>query len=59
MDLQNAIREAIVSELMRQSEVGDPAPKVDTSEPGYVVIDGRIDLDELIMVIAGALAGGP
>lgn len=59
MDLQNSIREAVVAELMRQSEVGDPAPKVDTSEPGYVVIHGRIDLEELIMVIAGSLAGGP
>ncbi|MBX9934954.1 MAG: hypothetical protein K2Y56_26185 [Methylobacterium sp.] len=59
MDLQNTIREAIVAELLRQSEVGDPPAKVDASDPGYVVINGRIALDELVMVIAGALAGGP
>lgn len=59
MDLQNSIRDAIVAELQRQAEAGEPAPKIDTSEPGFVQIDGRIDLDELIQVIAGALAGGP
>ena len=60
MDLQEKIRDAIVAELNRQAEAAsDPAPKVDTSEPGYAKIDGRIDLDALIMVVAGALAGGP
>jgi hypothetical protein len=59
MDLQERIRNAIVAELQRQAEACDPAPKVDATEPGYAVIEGRIDLDALIMVIEGALAGGP
>lgn len=59
MDLQNTIRDAIVNELERQAEVGDSPLKVDTSEPGYPVIEGRVDLDALIMVIEGSLAGGP
>ncbi|KQO86028.1 hypothetical protein ASF33_06270 [Methylobacterium sp. Leaf92] len=59
MDLQKSVCEAILTELKRQAEAGDPAPKVDTSEPGYVYVEGRIDLDALIMVVAGAVAGGP
>ncbi|WP_336489512.1 hypothetical protein [Methylobacterium nigriterrae] len=59
MDLQKTIRDAIIAELERQAEAEDPAPKVDTREPGYAAIEGRIDLDALIMVIEGALAGGP
>jgi hypothetical protein len=50
MNLQNTIRDAIVSELERQAEVGDPPLKVDTSDPGYAVLEGRIDLDALIML---------
>ena len=59
MDLQDSIRDAILTELQRQAEAEDPAPKVDVREAGYVRIEGRIDLDALIMVIEGALAGGP
>jgi hypothetical protein len=33
--------------------------RVEAGEPGYLTLDGRINLDELIMVIEGALAGGP
>src|SRR4051794_20457518 len=70
MDLQKTIRDAIIAELERQAEAGDPAPQVGTREPGhagvrgrgdlgYAVIEGGIALDALIMVIEGALAGGP
>ncbi|KAA0121371.1 hypothetical protein CIW48_24450 [Methylobacterium sp. P1-11] len=59
MNLDNALRDAIVAELKRQAEAEDPAPQVDLSEPGYVRITGRIDLEALLMVIAGAVAGGP
>ena len=41
------------------AEAEDPAPQVDLSEPGYARISGRIDLEALLMVIAGAVAGGP
>ena len=59
MTLDDAVRNAILAELKRQSEAEDPAPTVDLSEPGYARIAGRIDIEALIMVVAGALAGGP
>lgn len=59
MNLDDALRKAILAELKRQAEVEEPAPEVDLSEPGYARISGRIDLDALLMVIAGAVAGGP
>ncbi|RVU14198.1 hypothetical protein [Methylobacterium oryzihabitans] len=59
MDLQKTIRDAIVAELNRQAGPEPDAPKVDTSETGYAVIAGRIDIDALIMAIEGAVAGGP
>ncbi|SDA24628.1 hypothetical protein SAMN02799622_03494 [Methylobacterium sp. UNC378MF] len=59
MNLDNALRDAVVAELKRQAEAEDPAPQVDLSEPGYARITGRIDLEALLMVIAGAVAGGP
>ncbi|MGH1570433.1 hypothetical protein ACRAWG_06880 [Methylobacterium sp. P31] len=59
MDLNDTVRDAILAELRRQAEAEDPAPQVDLSEPGYARITGRIDIEALIMVVAGALAGGP
>jgi hypothetical protein len=59
MDLNDTVRDAILTELKRQAEAEDPAPQVDLSEPGYARITGRIDIEALIMVVAGALAGGP
>jgi hypothetical protein len=59
MTLDDAVRDAILAELKRQADAEDPAPHVDLSEPGYARITGRIDLEALRMVIAGAIAGGP
>lgn len=59
MDLQVTIRDALLTELLRQSEATDAAPKVSIAEDGSADIHGRVDLDALIMVITGALAGGP
>ena len=59
MTLNDTVRDAILAELERQADAEDPAPKVDLSEPGYARIEGRIDLEALIVVVAGALAGGP
>ncbi len=59
MDLQATIRDAFLTELLRQSEATDAAPKVSIAEDGSADIHGRVDLDALIMVITGALAGGP
>jgi hypothetical protein len=59
MDIQTTIAEAIIAELRRQAEVNEHGLSVEADEPGFVTIDGRVNLDELIMVIEGALAGGP
>jgi hypothetical protein len=59
MDIQTTIAEAIIAELKRQAEVSEHGLTVEAGEPGFVTIDGRVNLDELIMVIEGALAGGP
>jgi len=59
MDIQTTIAEAIVAELKRRAEVSDEGLTVEAGEPGFLRLDGRINLDELIMVIEGALAGGP
>ncbi|MCP1561062.1 UNVERIFIED_ORG: hypothetical protein M2438_000060 [Methylobacterium sp. SuP10 SLI 274] len=59
MDLQTTLRDAILTELQRQAEATDAAPKVSLAEDGFVDIQGRIDIDALIMVITGSLAGGP
>lgn len=59
MNIQNTIREAIVAELRRQAETGEDALRIEIRDDEFVVINGRIDLDALIMVVEGALAGGP
>jgi hypothetical protein len=38
---------SILTELKRQAEAGDPMPESDTSELGYVYVEGCIDLDAL------------
>lgn len=59
MNMDEQIQRAILAELQRQSEAGDASLKVEVREAGSIVIDGVINLDELAMAIAGALAGGP
>ena len=59
MDLQTTLRDAILTELLRQAEATDAALRVSVAEDGSADIHGRIDIDALIMVITGALAGGP
>jgi hypothetical protein len=55
--LEEKLKEAIVAELKRQAANDPRALSVDDSEG--LVVKGRIDLDDLTMVIAGAVAGGP
>ncbi|XIA63526.1 hypothetical protein ACFIOY_31190 [Bradyrhizobium sp. TZ2] len=55
--LEEKLKEAIVAELKRQAANDPQSLKVESSEG--LVVDGRIDLDDLVMVIAGAVAGGP
>ena len=55
--LENKLKEAIVAELKRQA-ANDPQSLSVKSADGLVV-EGKIDLDDRTMVIAGAVAGGP
>jgi hypothetical protein len=59
MNLEDTIREAIVAELERQSDAGEGVLKITVDGPVTVRINGPVNLDELAMVIAGSLAGGP
>lgn len=56
--LEEKLREAITDELKRQASARPGELKVSGSG-GRVRVDGEIDLDPLIMVVTGALAGGP
>ena len=55
--LEEKLKEAIVGELTRLA-ANDPQSLGIESSDGLVV-KGKIDLDDLTMVIAGAVAGGP
>ena len=57
-DVEEQIRDAILTELRRQSE--DPECNLSFSQAGSrLAVDGEIDLDALVFVIVGSLAGGP
>jgi hypothetical protein len=58
MPLDDNIRDAIVDELSRQAENSGSALKVDLSGE-QLIIHGAVNIDDLVMVIAGSLAGGP
>ncbi len=56
--MEDKLREAIVEELRRQAAEGGlsvGAPDAD----GLLELRGRIDIEALVMVVAGAMAGGP
>jgi hypothetical protein len=55
--LEEKLKEAIVSELKRQAANDPKSLSVEQSDS--LVVKGKIDLDDLAMVIAGAVAGGP
>jgi hypothetical protein len=59
MNMEDQIREAILAELQRQSEIGERRLSFQADEEDGVTIDGRVDLDELAMAVVGAVAGGP
>ena len=59
MNLEDKVREAIVAELRRQAEAGQQGLRVNSGEGEMITIEGRVNLDELAMVIVGSLAGGP
>ena len=55
--LEEKLKEAIVAELKRQAANDPNSLSVEQSDT--LVVSGKIDLDDLAMVIAGAVAGGP
>ncbi|WP_279483025.1 hypothetical protein [Aureimonas sp. SK2] len=58
MTVEDSIREAIVAELRRQAEIGEGRLTVEETEKG-VTLNGPVDLDDLVMVVMGSVAGGP
>lgn len=56
--LEDQIREAILTELGRQSEDPGCNLRVDAAD-GRLTVNGDVDLDALVFVIVGSLAGGP
>ncbi|MDA9432331.1 hypothetical protein [Bradyrhizobium sp. CCBAU 51627] len=61
--LEEKLKEAIIGELKRQAANRPQALKVETLKVDggseELVVNGKIDLAELAMVIAGSVAGGP
>jgi hypothetical protein len=55
--LEQKLKEAIVAELKRQA-ANDPK-SLSVKQSDDLVVNGKIDLDDLAMVIAGAMDGGP
>jgi hypothetical protein len=55
--LEKKLKEAIVGELKRQAANSPRSLQVDDSKE--LVVNGKINIDELVMVIAGSVAGGP
>lgn len=58
MTMHDTVRSAIIDELQRQADNSGSKLKVEAGEE-IVVIHGPVNIDDLVMVIAGSLAGGP
>ena len=59
MDMEQQVRDAIVAELKRQADAGERGRKVEDGGEGVLTVNGPVDLEELSMVVVGAVAGGP
>jgi hypothetical protein len=61
--LEEKLKEAIIGELKRQAANQPQVLKVETRKVDggaeELVVNGKVDLAELAMVIAGSVAGGP
>ena len=55
--LAEKLKEAIVAEPKRQAANDPQSLGVDDADE--LVVKGKIDLDDLAMVVAGVVAGGP
>ncbi len=55
--MEEQLREAIIDELKRQAE---NSSELEIRQDGNrIVIIGAIDVDAIVMVVAGSIAGGP
>ncbi len=54
---EEKLKEAILGELKRQA--ADRPQSLRVEDRDGLRLDGRVDLDALVMVIAGSMAGGP
>ena len=55
--MEDQLREAIIDELKRQAEISS---ELEMRQDGNrTVINGPIDVDAIVMVVAGSIAGGP
>jgi hypothetical protein len=55
--MEEQLRVAIIDELKRQAETD---PELDVQhDADRLVVNGSIDLDALVIIVAGAVAGGP
>jgi CBS domain containing-hemolysin-like protein len=55
--LEEKLKEAIVGEMQRQAANKPQTLRVESADG--LVVNGKVDLDDLVMVIAGSVAGGP
>lgn len=55
--LEEKLKQAIISELKRQAANAPRLLQVDDSKD--LLVNGKVNIDELVMVIAGSVAGGP
>jgi len=58
MTVETEIRQAIIDELKRQADNSSSQLTVQTTND-QVTINGPVNLDDLVMVVMGAVAGGP
>lgn len=56
--IEEQVREAVIAELERQAEINGDALTIEKRND-KLVIDGTINLEELVMAVVGSLAGGP
>ncbi|HEX2256666.1 MAG TPA: hypothetical protein VHG92_08205 [Afifellaceae bacterium] len=59
MSAEDNLREAIIAELRRQAANKEGELRVEAVDDSHVTIEGRVNTDDLVMVILGSLAGGP
>ena len=56
-EMEEKVRNAIIEELTRQAAEA-PDLNLRVEDPG-IIVHGPVDLDALVMVVLGAMAGGP